>query len=100
MPETVQEAAITAPGPSNEPSKPALPQAIRQEDQMFLEMAKMKRQLAYKDAQKALAENRAAEIELEFRVLQLYIKYGLNAQCDQIDENGNIHRNAMQKANQ
>ena len=62
------------------------------EDKHHLDMSKVKRQLALAQAEKALAQNEAAETSFKYLVLQLYCKYGLT-EADAIDDNGNIFRN-------
>lgn len=79
--------ALSAP-PSNEQLVP--------EDRHALEIAKMNRKLALSAAEKALAENNAAEISYKYVVLQLYMKYGLT-EADAIDEQGFVLRGANSK---
>ncbi len=62
------------------------------EDKHHLDMSKVKRQLVLAQAEKALAQNEAAELAFKYLVLQLYCKYGLT-EADGIDDNGNIFRN-------
>ena len=62
-------------------------------DRMSLELAKSTRKLALAQAEKALAQNEAADLAYKIAVLQLYLKYGLTDQ-DAIDESGNILKGA------
>jgi hypothetical protein len=69
------------------PVKP--PESIINEDKAFLELAKMKRQLALKEAEKALAQNESAGFAYQSALLQLYVKYGLSME-DSLDEQTGI----------
>ena len=60
-------------------------------DQMALELAKSRRQVALAQAEKAIAQQETAEIGYRYVVLQLYMKYGLT-EADAIDEKGTILR--------
>lgn len=73
-----------------------VPERLSDEDRHALDLAKMNAKLAVSQAEKALAENRAAEQAFKYLVLQLYVKYGLT-EADGIDENGFVHRNAKAK---
>lgn len=73
----------------------ATQERISDEDRHVLEMSKMNRKLALAQAEKALAENNAAEQAFKYLVLQLYMKYSLSGN-DAIDENGFVHRNAKE----
>jgi hypothetical protein len=57
-----------------------------------LEIAKLNRKVALKEAEKALAQNEAAEVSFKYVVLQLYMKYKLDAATDAINEDGRILR--------
>lgn len=61
------------------------------EDVNELEKVKVAAKLALANAERALAENKAADVTYKYVVLQLYMKYGLTA-ADALDEQGNIHR--------
>jgi hypothetical protein len=67
-------------------------ETLSAEDKHHLDMSKVKRQLVLAQAEKALAQNEAAEVSFKYLVLQLYCKYGLT-ETDGIDDNGNIFRN-------
>jgi hypothetical protein len=60
-----------------------------------LEIAKLNRKVALKEAEKALAQNEAAELSFKYTVLQFYMKYHLNTNTDAISEDGKIMRNAL-----
>jgi len=83
-----QQQEMSGEAPSNE--------CLAQEDKHALEMAKMNRKLALSAAEKALAENNAAEISYKYVVLQIYMKYGLT-ESDAIDEQGFVLRGANAK---
>lgn len=68
---------------------------ISEQDKHVLEMAVMQRKLSLANAEKALAENNAAELAHKHIVLQLYMKYGMNVETDSIDEQGVIKRNSI-----
>lgn len=81
---------------SNEETKEpaALVEKLSESDFNKLEMAKMNKRVALANAEKALAENNAAELAYKYVILELYYKYGLAAATDALDEQGNIHRGA------
>lgn len=83
----VVEAAAVA------PVAPAVPtqEMLTDQDKVNLELAKMNRKLALAQAEKALAENNAAELSYKYIILQMYMKYGMTSE-DALDEQGNIHR--------
>jgi hypothetical protein len=58
-------------------------------DKMALDLAKEKRKTVLAEAKTAIANNDAAELGFKNVILQLYMKYGLNAN-DAINENGDI----------
>lgn len=70
-------------------------ETMSKEDIQSLEMARLTMQVALKEAEKALAENKAADLSYKYFILQLYMKYGLTA-ADALDEKGNIHRGVNQ----
>jgi len=71
-------------------------ETLSSEDKHHLDMAKVKRQLVLAQAEKALAQNEAAETAFNYLVLQIYVKYGLT-DVDGIDDNGNILRNVKKQ---
>lgn len=73
----------------NEEQDKVTPEKLQDADRNALELAKMHKQMASLNAEKALAQNQTAEINYKYVVLQLYMKYGLT-QDDSIDEQGNI----------
>jgi|WetSurMetagenome_2_1015567.scaffolds.fasta_scaffold268181_1 hypothetical protein len=64
---------------------------ISEVDRMALELAKSKREVALAEAKAALANNEKAELAYKYVVIQIYMKYGLNA-TDALNENGEIMR--------
>lgn len=93
---TVDNVTVVPPVPPAPPPPPPPQETLLPEDKQVLEKAKLQRQLAVKEAEKALAENNAAELQYKYLILQLYMKYGMTA-LDALDEQGNIHRNYQQK---
>ncbi len=79
-------------------SEPEVKQQERlpDEDRHLLELAVLNKKLALSQAEKALAENNAADQAYKYLVLQLYMKHGMNV-TDGFDEHGNIHRNVKGK---
>ncbi len=77
---------------------PPAPPQERMQDQDFqaFEMGKLTAKVALKEAEKALAENKAAELAYKYLVLQLAMKYGLTA-ADGFDDQGNIHRGVIKQ---
>ena len=71
---------------------PESKEKLVESDRHVLDMAKMKRSLALANAEKALAQNEAAELGLNNIVLQLTMKYNLTEK-DTINEQGEILRN-------
>jgi len=59
---------------------------ISEEDRLKIELAKMKRQNAILNAQKAMAQSETADLAFKYAVLQVYMKYGLGPD-DIIDDN-------------
>ncbi len=80
------------------PEVPATPEqeTLSNEDKHHLDMARLRRQLVLSQAEKALAQNEAAEASFKYLVLQLYVKYGLT-DTDALDDNGNIFRNVKKQ---
>lgn len=76
--------------------KPPQRETISNDDRAVLGFAGMKRQLALKEAERALAQNETAETTFAYTMLQLYMKYGLTPEKDFLDEQGNITRNKKQ----
>jgi len=70
---------------------PVVNEKLAEVDRMALELAKSKRQTALAEAKTALANNENAELAYKYVVLQIYMKYGLNAQ-DALTEAGDIIR--------
>lgn len=74
--------------------QPAVQECIIAADRQALEIARLKRTVVLKSAETALAENKAAEAEYKYLILQIYLKYGMTVN-DGLDEaTGNILRNA------
>jgi hypothetical protein len=73
-------------------SSPASPNALTGDDRYVFEIAKMKRQLALKDAEIAVANSERSEAEWRYTLLQLYVKHGLQPGKDSIDANGTFIR--------
>lgn len=70
---------------------------ISEEDRLKIELAKIKRQNAILNAQKAMAQSETAELAFKYTVLQVYMKYGLDSN-DTIDDNtGQISRMVEEK---
>lgn len=69
----------------------AVQEKLDNSDIQALEIAKLNRKVALKEAEKALAENKSAELAYHYLVLQMYLKYGLSVN-DSLDEQGNIKR--------
>ena len=78
-------------------STPSPQETLQSEDRVMFEMAKLRRQLAVKEAETVLAKTESSENEFKVLLLRLYIKYGLNPEKDVIDEQGNINRNVIAK---
>lgn len=77
----------------------SLPQPVMrldEVDRMALELAKTQRQVSLAEAKTALANNEKSELQYKYVVLQLYMKYGLNA-ADAINENGEILKGGANK---
>lgn len=70
----------------------APPQKLEEADRLALELSKQKRLTALAQAERALIANEKAELEYKYIVLQLYMKYKLDA-SDALNENGDIIRN-------
>lgn len=92
--DNVQVVPPTPPAPP--PPVPPTQESLHPEDKQVLEIAKLQKKLAEKEAQKALAENNSADLQYRYLILQLYMKYGMTA-LDALDEQGNIHRNYQQQ---
>ena len=70
---------------------PVPAEKIADVDRMSLELAKSQRAVALAEAKTALANNDKAELAYKYVVLQIYMKYGMNAN-DALNENGDIVR--------
>jgi|EndMetStandDraft_3_1072993.scaffolds.fasta_scaffold320571_2 hypothetical protein len=70
---------------------PVPSEKIADVDRMALELAKSQRAVALAEAKTALANNDKAELAYKYVVLQIYMKYGMNAN-DALNENGDIVR--------
>lgn len=77
----------TAPSPS---AKAPEREKLMEGDIAALEIAKLNRKVALKEAEKALAQNESAETAFKYIVLQLFMKYGLNTAADAIGDDGKI----------
>jgi hypothetical protein len=75
----------TPPAPVVPPPNPRM----SEEDRLNLELAKSRRETAMAQAKEAVAKSETAELAHRYVVLQIYVKYGLNAN-DVINENGEI----------
>ncbi len=75
------------------PTMPVMQQKehLTDQDRYALELVKMKRAVALANAEKALAQNEAAELTYKNLVLQLTFKYALK-EHDLITEQGEIVR--------
>ena len=73
------------------PPAPAPVTKLTEEDKLALEVAKSRRETAVAQAKEALAKNETAELVFKYVTLQIFMKYGLNAQ-DALGENGEIIR--------
>lgn len=84
--------------PSNEVSPLPPPQEmLAAQDISALDIARLNRKVALKEAEKALAQNEAAELSFKYIILQLYMKYKLDVIKDGITEDGKIMRGALQQ---
>jgi hypothetical protein len=81
-----EENTVAAPSAVPVPSE-----KIADVDRMALELAKSQRAVALAEAKTALANNDKAELAYKYVVLQIYMKYGMNAN-DALNENGDIVR--------
>lgn len=72
-------------------------ETLSQVDHMALQLAKSRKETVLAQAEKALAQNEAAELAFKNIVLQLYMKYGLT-QEDAINEQGEILRGGAAEA--
>jgi hypothetical protein len=90
IPSVPPEAVITDLVDAPEPG-PVPQEKMQEVDRMALELAKAKREVALADAKTAIANNEKADLSYRYVVLQLYMKYGLNAN-DAITEGGDIVR--------
>lgn len=68
---------------------------ISEEDRLNLELAKSNRKVALANAEKALAQNEASELNYRYVVLQLFMKYGLNPTADLLREDGTVLRGGL-----
>lgn len=68
---------------------------LLQQDFSALEIAKLNRKVALKEAEKALAQNESAEMAFKYIILQLYMKYKLDVAADAISDDGKIMRGAL-----
>jgi hypothetical protein len=91
MPDEVANATPIETPP--QPDTPPVQETVSKEDRQMLEFAKMRRMLALKEAEKVLSQNECAEAEYKNIMLQLYLKYNLRPETDQMDDKGNITRN-------
>lgn len=64
---------------------------LQDSDREALTLAKINKQMANLNAEKAVSQSQTAEINYKYVVLQLYMKYGLT-QDDAINEDGTIVR--------
>lgn len=67
------------------------PEKLSETDRLALELAKANQKTALAQAEKAIAQNDNANLAYKYLVIQLYMKYGLNAD-DAISESGEILR--------
>lgn len=95
---TVDNVQVVAPAPVAPPAPAAPPaqETLSDQDKQVLQMGQLTVTIAKKEAERALAENKAAELEYKYLILQLYMKYGMTA-LDALDDKGNIHRNYQQR---
>lgn len=68
---------------------------LSEQDKHALDLVKMKKALALANAEKALAQNEAAELQYNNLVLQLTFKYSLKEK-DVITEQGEIKRGSRE----
>lgn len=76
-------------------SVPMVPETLTQNDFATLEIAKLNRKVALKEAEKALAQNESADMAFKYVILQLYMKYKLDVAGDAISDDGKIIRGAL-----
>jgi hypothetical protein len=80
-----------------EPTPAPTKEVLAAEDRNAFEIAKMRHQMVVRDLDLALAKKETADSEFRYMLLQLYMKYGLSPEKDNIDQNGNITRNKESK---
>lgn len=73
---------------------PVLPVTMEETDKAILSQAVLNRKVALLQAEKILAQHELAEMTFKYIKIQLFMKYGLNAN-DQITENGDIIKGAQ-----
>lgn len=84
---------------SDQEKAPEVPtEKIMEEDRLALELAKSNRKVALANAEKALAQNEAAEVSYRYVVLQIFMKYGLNPNADVLKEDGTVVRGGLAEA--
>ena len=82
---------------TTEITAPAPIEMLLAADISALEIAKLNRKIVLVQAEKALAQNEAAELSFRYVALQIFMKYGLNPGTDTINENGQILRGSLVK---
>ena len=91
------EKEVNNPVPANPMPVKDPTEMLFEADKSALEIAKLNRKLALKDAETALAKNESAEMAFKYVVLQLYMKYKLDGTTDAISDDGKILRGALLK---
>lgn len=71
------------------PSPTSVPDKLNDIDRMALNLAKSRKELAYSEAKNAITTSQKADLEYQYVVMQLYVKYGLTLD-DGITEDGSI----------
>ncbi len=66
--------------------------SISEEDRLKIELAKIKKQNAILNAQKAMAQSETAELAFKYTILQVYMKYGLGPDDIIDDSTGKIQK--------
>lgn len=90
-----ESGSVVTPFPSKNDFDKMVPEMLSQADFSALEIAKLNRKVALKEAEKALAQNESADMSFKYVILQLYMKYKLDVTGDAISDDGKIMRGAL-----